>query len=67
MCAQILRRDLAGPLPDGVSAGVALALLIAGPTIDLAFLLAIVRQSHRRMALRVAVAAWADRGCRRPV
>lgn len=45
-------------LAGGVSAGAALAVLIAGPAINLASLLVIARQSHWKVALLVAVAVW---------
>jgi len=38
--------------------GAALAVLIAGPAINLASLLVIVRQSHWKVALLVAAAVW---------
>jgi len=46
-------------LAGGVSAGAALAVLIAGPAINLASLLVIARQSHWKVALLVAAAVWA--------
>lgn len=44
-------------LASGVS-GAALAVLIAGPAINLASLLVIARQSHWKVALLVAAAVW---------
>ena len=45
-------------LAAGASAGAALAVLIAGPAINLASLLVIARQSHWKVALLVAAAVW---------
>jgi uncharacterized protein len=45
-------------LATGVSAGAALAVLIAGPAINLASLLVIARQSHWKVALLMAAAVW---------
>ena len=45
-------------LAAGVSPGAALAVLIAGPAINLASLLVIARQSHWKVALLVAAAVW---------
>jgi len=45
-------------LAAGASTGAALAVLIAGPAINLASLLVIARQSHWKVALLVAAAVW---------
>ena len=45
-------------LAAGAPAGAALAVLIAGPAINLASLLVIARQSHWKVALLVAAAVW---------
>jgi uncharacterized membrane protein YraQ (UPF0718 family) len=46
-------------LAAGASAGTALAVLIAGPAINLASLLVIARYSHWKVAVLVAAAVWA--------
>jgi len=45
-------------LAGGVSASAALAVLIAGPAINLASLLVIARQSHWKVALLVGAGVW---------
>jgi len=45
-------------LAAGASAGTALAVLIAGPAINLASLLVIARNSHWKVAALVAAAVW---------
>jgi uncharacterized protein len=45
-------------LAAGASAGAALAILVAGPAINLASLLVIARSSHWRVAALVAAAVW---------
>jgi len=45
-------------LAGGVSAGAAVAVLIAGPAINLASLLVIARQSHWKVALLVGAGVW---------
>jgi len=47
-------------LAAGASAGAALAILVAGPAINLASLLVIARASHWRVAALVAAAVWAS-------
>jgi len=46
-------------LAAGASAGAALAVLIAGPAVNLASLLVIARYSHWKVAVLVAGAVWA--------
>jgi uncharacterized membrane protein YraQ (UPF0718 family) len=46
-------------LAAGASAGTALAVLIAGPAVNLASLLVIARYSHWKVAVLVAAAVWA--------
>src|SRR5713226_6481043 len=46
-------------LAAGASAGAALAVLIAGPAVNLASLLVIARYSHWKVAVLVAAAVWA--------
>jgi len=46
-------------LAAGASAGAALAVLIAGPAINLASLVVIARYSHWKVAVLVAAAVWA--------
>jgi uncharacterized membrane protein YraQ (UPF0718 family) len=46
-------------LAAGASAGIALAVLIAGPAINLASLLVIARYCHWKVAALVAAAVWA--------
>jgi uncharacterized protein len=46
-------------LAAGASAGTALAVLIAGPAVNLASLLVIARYSHWKVAALVAAAVWA--------
>jgi uncharacterized protein len=46
-------------LAAGAPAGIALAVLIAGPAVNLASLLVIARYSHWKVAVLVAAAVWA--------
>ncbi len=45
-------------LTAGASAGAAVAMLVAGPAINLASLLVIARYSHWKVAALVAAAVW---------